>query len=121
MATRVLRWRAALSVAGVVVVGAWWAYTGGPGYVIQVDYQWIGELADSAEVVIDGVVVGVIEFDPRQRPIRGFEVEQGEHVVELRTRQCDARPETVTVGAARLNPIIADFDERSTGCYVFFR
>lgn len=119
--TRVLRWRAQLAIAGVIVVILWWLYTGGPTYVIQIDYQWIGELADSAEMVIDGQVVGTLEFDPRGRPVRGFEVEPGQHVVELRTRQCDARADTVTLGPSRIAVILADFDERSTGCYVFFR
>ena len=119
--TRVLRWRAQLAVSGVIVVILWWLYTGGPTYVIQVDYQWIGEFADSAEVVIDGQVVGMLEFDPRARPVRGFEVEPGEHVVELRTRHCDARPETVVVEVSRITSIFADFDEGARGCYIFFR
>ncbi len=119
--TRVLRWRAQLAISGVIVVILWWLYTGGPTYVIQVDYQWIHEFADSAEVVVDGRVVGTLKFDPRARPVRGFEVEPGEHVVELRTRRCEARPETVTVGPSRITVLLADLDERSTGCYLFFR
>ena len=119
--TRVIRWRAQLSIAAAIVVGLWWIYTGGPSYVIQIDHQWIHEFADSAEVVIDGEVVGVLEYDPRARPVRGFEVEPGEHVVELRTRQCDARPETVTLGTSRLAVIIADIEESGGGCYILFR
>jgi len=119
--TLMLRWRAHLSIAAVLVVAGWWLYTGGPTYVIQIDHQWIGGLADSADVVIDGVVVGMLEFDPRARPVRGFEVEPGEHVVELRTRQCDARPDTVTLEGSRIAILFADFDETFRGCYVFFR
>ena len=62
---RVLRWRAQLAVSAAIVVGLWWLYTGGPTYVIQIDYQWIAEMADSAEVVIDGEVVGTLEYNPR--------------------------------------------------------
>ncbi len=119
--TRVLRWRAQLAVSGVIVVILWWLYTGGPTYVIQIDHQWIGELADSAEMVIDGRAVGTLEYDPRGRPVRGFEVQPGEYVVELRTRHCEARPDTVTVGPSRITVLLADLDERAMGCYVFFR
>ena len=121
MATRILRWRAAVAVAGAVVVGLWWIYTGGPGYVIQVDYQWVGGLADGAEVVIDGVVVDTLAWDPRGRPVRGYEVEKGEHVVELRSPRCDSRPDSVTAGPSRLVQVFADFEERYSGCYLFFR
>lgn len=116
-----LRWRASLALAAVIVVSGWWLYTGGPSYVLQVDYQWIGDLADSAEVVIDGVVVGHLTFDPRQRPVRGFEVTRGQHVVEIRTRPCRARPETVTVGPGRITMVFADLAESSGGCTVLFR
>jgi len=119
--TRMMRWRAQLSIAAAVVVAGWWFYSGGPSYVIQIDYQWVREVADSAEVVIDGEVVGMLEFDPRARPVRGFEVEPGEHVVELRSRHCDARPETVMVETSRLHVLIADLDETFRGCTIVFR
>lgn len=119
--TRLLRWRAQLSIAAAIVVGLWWIYSGGPSHVIQIDYQWVAGYADGAEVVIDGVVVDTLRVDPRGRPVIGYEVEPGEHVVELRTRHCDTRPETVQVGASRLNILVADSDEGAGGCYVFFR
>ena len=117
---RMMRWRAYLAIAAVIVVAAWWLYTGGPSYILQVDYQWIGDLADSADVVIDGAVVGHLSFDPRGRPVQGFEVTPGEHVVELRTRPCRARPEPVTVGPGRITVVVADLLESSGGCTVVF-
>ena len=119
--TRVLRWRASLAVAAALVVGLWWLYSGGPGYVIQIDYQWIGEFADGAEVVIDGAVVDTLSWDPRGRPVRGYSVEAGEHVVDIRTERCESRPETVQVEASRINILLADFEDRMSGCYLFFR
>ena len=119
--TRMMRWRGSLAIAFAIVIAGWWLYTGGPGYVVQIDYRWVGEFADSGEVVIDGQVVGVLEFDPRGRSVQGFEVEPGTHVVELRTRQCAARPDTVELGETRLVILMADFDESFRGCYVFFR
>lgn len=119
--TRMLRWRAQLAIAFALIIAGWWLYSGGPSYVIQIDYRWVGDFADSAEVVVDGEVVGVLEFDSRGRPVRGFEVEPGRHVVELRTRYCDARPDTVELGETRLAILMADFDENLRGCYVFFR
>lgn len=117
----VVRWRAYVALSGAVVLALWWILSGGPGHVIKIDYQWIGPLADSALIVIDDSVVGVLEFVPNRRAERGFKVERGEHIVELRARNCDAQPETILVDRSRLNIIIADLSDNGMACQVFFR
>jgi hypothetical protein len=118
---RLTRWRAYLALPALVVIALWWLITGGPGYVIKIDYQWLGGLADGAEVLIDGVVVGELEFAPNRVGERGFKVDKGEHVVELRTEHCRAQPETILVNTSRLYPIFADLSENGPGCEIFFR
>ena len=117
---RGLRWYAALAVVGVILFGLWILMGGAPGYVIQIDYAWAGDMAAGSDVVVDGVVVGKLE-PVGGRPIRGFEVETGTHVVTLRGGPCQARPDTVTVGPPRTAVLMADVDERMSGCFVFFR
>lgn len=122
--SRPLRWRAATTVAGALVVAAsWWAF-GGTKHILQIDYEWVGELVEGAEVVVDGEVVGHLER-LRRRHLNGFEVTKGEHVVEVRTPNCASRPDTVTVRPGRRVMLIADFEDRMSagklGCYVFFR
>ncbi|GMV06852.1 MAG: hypothetical protein AMXMBFR53_31270 [Gemmatimonadota bacterium] len=118
------RWYASLAVAGAILFGLWLLLGGGPGYVIQIDYQWTGDLVEGAEVVIDGVVVGKLER-VGNRPVIGFEVEPGRHVVDLNTDGCLVRPETVVVGPPRLAQLMADMEDRAGagrwGCLVFFR
>ena len=114
-----LRWRAYGAVAVAVIVAAWWLWSGGPTHVIRVDYQWLGDMADGAQVVIDDSVVGVIQYN-RNRPIQGFVVEPGERVVELRLEGCDAVPETVQVASSRIENVYADLSD-SSRCAIFFR
>ena len=118
------RWYASLAVAGAILFGLWYFMGGAPGYVIQIDYQWTGDLVAGAEVVIDGQVVGKLE-PVGTRPVIGYEVEAGTHVVDLRTDGCVVRPETVTVGPPRLKILMADMEDRAGmgrwGCLVFFR
>jgi hypothetical protein len=118
---RLTRWRAYLALPAVVVIALWWLITGGPGYVIKIDYQWVAGEAHGAEVVIDGVVVGELEYRPQRINERGFKVTKGEHIVELRTENCRAQPETILVETSRLIPIFADIAERGRGCEIFFR
>jgi hypothetical protein len=118
---RLLNWRAYLALPTVIVLALWWLVTGGPGYVIKIDYQWVGGVADSAQVVIDGEVVGQLQYTPQRLNERGFKVDPGEHIVELRTQYCDARPETILVNTARLIPIFADINEEGRRCEIFFR
>jgi hypothetical protein len=117
---RGLRWYAALAVVGALLFGFWVLLGGAPGYVIQIDYAWTGDIMVGAEVVIDGVVVGKLE-PVGGRPVRGFEVEKGTHEVSLRGGPCRTRPDTVTVGPPRTAVLMADLDERYSGCIVFFR
>lgn len=114
------RWYAALAVVFVILFVLWVAMGGAPGYVIQIDWGWAGDLATGAEVVVDGVVVGTLEPAGR-RPVRGFEVEKGTHEVTLRGGPCEARPDTVTLGPPRTAVMMLDVDERMSGCFLFFR
>ncbi|NJD18106.1 MAG: hypothetical protein FIA95_02310 [Gemmatimonadetes bacterium] len=109
-----------IAVVGAVLFGAWLVLGRARSYVIQIDWAWTGDLATGAEVLVDGVVVGTLE-PMRRRPVRGFEVEKGTHVVTLRGGPCETRPDTVAVGPGRIAVLMADVDERSTGCFVFFR
>jgi hypothetical protein len=73
---------------------------------------------------VDGDSVGTLERLGR-RYVNGFEVSKGEHTVELRTSNCETRPEQVTLGPSRIAILTADFEDRmsagSMGCVVFFR
>jgi len=117
---RGLRWYASLGVAGVIAFVIWVLMGGAPGYVIQIDYGFTGDMMVGADVVVDGVVVGKLE-PVRRRPVRGFEVEKGTHVVTLKGGPCEARPDTVTLDRIRTAVLVADIEERWSGCIVFFR
>ena len=117
---RGLRWYAALAVVGVILFGLWILMGGAPGYVIQIDWTWAGDMAAGSDVVVDGAVVGKLEPMGR-RPVRGFEVEKGTHVVTLKGGPCRSRPDTVIVGPSRIAVLMADVEERFSGCVVFFR
>ncbi|HKJ02862.1 MAG TPA: hypothetical protein VJ997_10420, partial [Longimicrobiales bacterium] len=108
------------AVAGAIVFGLWWMYSGGPSYVLQIDYAFTGDLMEGAEVVVDDSVVGTLEGPGRNRVV-GFRLSAGEHVVDLRGPGCTFRPDTVTVGPSRIQVLVLDFDDRLSGCSVFFR
>jgi hypothetical protein len=58
-ALRGLRWRAAVTIAGAAFALMYLFASGrGPGYLIQIDYSWAAEYLDSANVEIDGEIVG---------------------------------------------------------------
>jgi hypothetical protein len=114
------RWYAALAVAGAIVLALWWAYSGGPSYILQIDYAFTGDLVEGAEVVVDDAVVGTLQGTGR-RPVVGFKLEPGAHTVDIRTETCTSRPETFTLGPSRIHVLVLDFEERLSGCYVFFR
>ena len=117
---RGLRWYAAVAVVFVIMFALWTLMGGAPGYVIQIDYAWTGDMMVGADVVVDGVVVG--KLGPYNgRPVHGFEVEKGTHVVTLGGGPCKTRPDTVAVGPPRTVVLMADLEERLTGCIVFFR
>ena len=117
---RGVRWYAAGAVVLAVLFALWALMGGAPGYVIQIDYAWAGDMAAGSDVVVDGVVVGKLEPAGR-RPVRGFEVEKGTHVVTLKGGPCEARADTVTLGPSRIAVLMADIEERFSGCVVFFR
>lgn len=117
---RGLRWYAAGAIVLAILFALWALLGGAPGYVVQIDWGWAGEMAAGSDVVVDGVVVGKLEPVGR-RPVRGFEVEKGTHVVTLRGGPCESRPDTVTLGPNRIAVLMADLEERSSGCVVFFR
>ena len=114
------RWYAALAVAAAIVVALWWLYTGGPSYVLQIDYAFTGDMVEGADVVVDDVVVGTLDGTGRRRVV-GFELEAGDHVVVIRSEQCAGRPEAITLGPSRIHVLVLDFEERYSGCEVFFR
>lgn len=95
-AIRGLRWRVAWAVVVLAVFGMWWYASGGPSYILQIDYSWTGDMIEGAEVLVDGVPVGVLERRSGQ-PVTGFRLEAGEHGVSVRTEDCAGRPETVTL------------------------
>ena len=114
------RWYAALAVTGVIILALWWAFTGGPSYVLQIDYAFTGDMVEGAEVVVDDVVVGTLE-GPGRRELVGFVLDEGEHTVAIRSEECASRPETFTLGPSRIVILVLDFDELYSGCRVFFR
>lgn len=114
------RWYAALAVAGAIVLGLWWMYSGGPSYVLQVDYAFTGDLVEGADVMVDDSVVGVLQGTGRRKVV-GFKLEAGDHTVDIRSERCTSRPEEITLGPSRIHVLVLDFEERYSGCYVFFR
>jgi hypothetical protein len=117
---RGLRWYASLAIVFVMLFVLWVALGGGPHYVVQIDYAWTGDMMVGADVMIDGVAVGKLE-PVGGRPVRGFEVEKGTHEVTLKGGPCETHPDTVTLGPSRVAVLMADLEERYTGCIVFFR
>ena len=96
---RSLRWRTAGIVAAAAVFLVWFFVSGRDfRYLIQIDYSWSREMLDSAEVVIDGVTVGVLQSQSRGQWVTGFRVEPGEHVVRIRKEGCESVPANVTLG-----------------------
>lgn len=118
------RYYAAGAIAVLVLFLLWRGYAGGPSYIVQIDYQWAADLVEGADVLVDGDSVGTLEKLGR-RYVNGFEVSKGEHDVELRTPNCETRPEAVTLGPSRIAVLTADFEDRmragTMGCVVFFR
>lgn len=90
-------WRAAWLVAVVLMLIMWRACLG-PRFVIQVHFGMDPEFFTGAEVFIDGELVGTLQPLGR-RTLSGFEVEPGDHAVEVRREGCASRPAQVTAGA----------------------
>ncbi|MGD8282185.1 MAG: hypothetical protein PVF90_06250 [Gemmatimonadota bacterium] len=110
---RPLRWRAASMLVGAGLVFAWVWMSGRTSHLIQIDYRWGRGFLDSAEVEIDGEVVGVLEPYGEGNYVTGFRVEPGEHVVRVLREGCEAVPETVVLGGTdgRLASFMADVDD----------
>ena len=94
---RGLMWRAAWLLAVILVIILWRGCLGGPRYVIQVQFGMDPEFLTGAEVVIDGTVAGTLGRIG-SRTVNGFEVEEGEHTVEVRREGCEADPVRITSG-----------------------
>jgi hypothetical protein len=119
---RSMRWRAALGIVGIGLIFAWVAMAGGITHTIQIDYTWGGTFLDSAEVEIDGQVVGILQRYGRSNFVTGFEVEPGVHVVRVLREGCAGVPDTVELGGARgrLAMFMADVDD-GLQCRVILR
>ena len=110
---RSMRWRTAILVVGAGLVMAWVWMTGGTTHVLQIDYTWGGPFLDSAQVELDGQVVGVLQRYGRSNWVTGFEVEPGEHVVRVLREGCEATPKTFQIGRddGRLVTFMADVED----------
>jgi hypothetical protein len=84
-------------VVALALVIMWYVAISGRGYVVRIDFTFALPDAIGAEVVIDGEVVDTLHMLRRQ-PINGVRVEKGEHVVELRSENCEGRPFDVVPG-----------------------
>lgn len=112
---RALRWRAAAALVGAGLVIAWVVMAGGTTHIIQIDYRWGGPFLDSAQVEIDGEIVGILQRYGRSNYATGFEVGPGEHVVRVLREDCDGTPKNVRSGGddGRLASFMADVEEGS--------
>jgi hypothetical protein len=110
---RPLRWRVAVSLVGLGLVFAWVVMSGRTSHIVQIDYTWGRSFLDSAQVEIDGQVVGVLDSYVEGSYVTGFRVEPGEHVVRVLREGCEGVPETVRLGGAdgRLAAFMADVDD----------
>lgn len=119
---RSLRWRAAFSFVGLGLVFTWVSLSGRTSHAIQIDYSWSRDMLDSAQVEIDGEVVGVLHRYGRSNFKTGFRVEPGEHEVRVLLDDCESRPEKAILGGqnGRLAIFMAEVDDGFT-CRVILR
>ena len=119
---RAMRWRAATFLVGLALVFAWVSLSGRTGHTIQIDYSWARELLDSADVEINGEVVGILQRYGRSNFVTGFSVEPGEHVVRVLASDCVGVPETVVLGGSdgRFALFMADVED-GFDCRVLLR
>jgi hypothetical protein len=117
-----MRWRMAILIVGAGLVMAWVWMTGGTTHVLQIDYTWGGPFLDSAQVELDGQVIGLLQRYGRSNWVTGFEVEPGEHVVRILRESCDATPKTFRIGGddGRLVTFMADVED-DWSCRVLLR
>jgi hypothetical protein len=112
----------AVSLLGVGLVFAWVWMAGGTSHTLQIDYTWGRDFLDSAEVEIDGQVVGVLASYVEGSWVTGFRVEPGEHVVRVLREGCESVPETFRLGGSdgRRATFMADVDD-GLRCRVLLR
>ena len=119
---RALRWRGAIGIVGLGLVLAWLWMSGGTRHLIQIDYSWAKQELDSAEVEINGEVVGILQRYGRSNFVTGFEVEPGERVVSVSIDGCPGIPDTALLGGShgRRVTFVADVDD-GWSCRVLLR
>jgi len=119
---RALRWRAAIGIVGLGLVFAWVSGTGRTSYTVQIDYSWGRDVLDSADVEIDGAVVGILQRYGRSQFVTGFRVEPGEHVVRVLFEGCASVPDTFRLGGSdgRVAVFMAEIEDGSS-CRVLLR
>jgi len=100
-------------LVGGGLVFAWVVMSGRTSHLVQIDWTWGRGLLDSAQVEIDGEVVGLLLPYAEGSHVTGFRVEPGEHVVRVLLEGCEAVPETVTLGGAsgRFAGLMADVED----------
>ncbi len=94
---RGMAWRAAWLVMIVLSLVLWRSSLGGPSYIVQIEFGMDPEYLTGAEVVIDGEVRGTLERYGA-RTVNGFEVDEGDHTVEVRKEGCNADTARITAG-----------------------
>lgn len=117
-----MRWRAATFAVGLGLVFAWVSMSGRTTHTIQIDYSWARDFLDSAEVEINGEVVGILQRYGRSGFVTGFRVEPGEHAVRVLAPDCVGVPDTVVLGgsAGRFALFMADVED-GFSCRVLLR
>lgn len=110
---RALRWRAAISLLGALLVVAWVVMAGGTSYIVQIDFTMGGEMLEGAVVELDGDSIGTLQRYGRSQFVTGFEVEPGEYVVTVRWEDCEGRPKPVSLSAdgSRIAVLMAEIDD----------
>lgn len=119
---RALRWRASFAFVAFALVFAYIAFSGRMGHTIQIDYRWALQELDSAEVEIDGVVVGILQRYGERNFVTGFRVEPGEHEIRVLLEECESVPERFVLGGmdGRFKTLMADVDD-DFSCRVLLR
>jgi hypothetical protein len=109
-------------VVGFGLVFAWISGTGGTSHTLQIDYSWGRDVLDSADVEIDGTVVGILQRYGRSQYVTGFRVEPGEHAVRVLHDRCTSVPDTFQIGgtAGRVVVFMAEVDD-GYSCRVVLR
>ena len=114
-AARVIRWRVAVVLTGIIMVVVWRLTIGAPRTFVQIEFGMAPEELVGALVVIDGEERGRLERRGA-RTVNGFEVEEGDHTVEVRQEGflSEMRSVTTRVGAPPVR-LMVDFEDRRTG------